>query len=221
MEFRLLKPDEIEVRISRINKGGVSCLLYKDARCDMRILDETIGADKWQRNHELINGNLFCNVGILTDNGWIWKQDVGTESYTEATKGEASDSFKRACFNWGIGRELYTAPDIFFPRSECEIVNDKCYDRFIVEKIEYKDKRIIGIKVKNLKTGSLFVSGTCDPKNKPIDKAKINIIKADISKGDTDEKKLLDWLEVGKIEEITEEKFRKYADAKKSKEEKK
>jgi hypothetical protein len=157
MEFRLLRADEIEARIARITNYSVSILLYKDARCDMRILDETVGPENWQRNHEVINGNLFCNVGILTENGWVWKQDVGTESYTEATKGEASDSFKRACFNWGIGRELYTAPKIDFKTSECKVKDGKCYDRFRVDEIQYDDNRITRLVVTNLTTFASFV----------------------------------------------------------------
>ena len=156
MTFRLLRADEIEARIARITNYSVSILLYKDARCDMRILDETVGPENWQRNHEVINGNLFCNVGILTENGWVWKQDVGTESYTEATKGEASDSFKRACFNWGIGRELYTAPRIDFKPSECKVKDGKCYDRFVVDEIEYQDNRITKLKVTNTNTFASF-----------------------------------------------------------------
>jgi len=120
MRFRALRADEIDVRIGTVGAKGVSLLLYKDARVDMQILDETVGAERWQRKHDLINGNLFCSVGIYVApedapayGQWIWKQDVGTESNTEAVKGEASDSFKRACTNWGIGRELYTAPFIF------------------------------------------------------------------------------------------------------------
>lgn len=109
-KFRALEANEIDCRVSTCSEKGVSLLLYKDARCDMRILDEAVGPECWQRSHEVINGNLFCNVGIKVDGEWIWKQDVGTESYTEKEKGQASDSFKRACFNWGIGRELYTAP---------------------------------------------------------------------------------------------------------------
>ena len=121
VKFRLLKGNEINVRVQSCNyyEGSGKCqaiyLLYKDARCDMNILDESVGAENWQRNHEEINGNLFCNVSINVaqefDNPvWFTKQDVGIESNTEAEKGQASDSFKRACFNWGIGRELYTAP---------------------------------------------------------------------------------------------------------------
>ena len=94
MEIRNLRADEVEVRVSTINEKGCSLLLYKDARCDMNILDETFGVMNWQRKHELINGNLFCSVGIRnTETGeWVWKQDVGVESYTEKEKGEASDS---------------------------------------------------------------------------------------------------------------------------------
>ena len=116
MNFRTLKANEINVRVQSCNllKGAETAtaiyLLYKDARCDMNILDETVGVDRWQRNHEVIDGKLYCNVGIKFGDEWIWKQDVGTESNTEAEKGQASDSFKRACFNFGIGRELYTSP---------------------------------------------------------------------------------------------------------------
>lgn len=116
-EFRLLNPDEIEVRVSHTTKDfkKAMLLLYKDARCDMKILDETLGITGWQRSHEVINGQLFCNVSIYDEDKkeWIKKQDVGVESFSEAEKGRASDAFKRACFNVGIGRELYTAPDIW------------------------------------------------------------------------------------------------------------
>ena len=80
MEFRKLRANEIDVRVATVSEKGVSLLLYKDARCDMNILDESVGSENWQRNHELINGNLFCNVGIKTGGEWVWKQDVGTES---------------------------------------------------------------------------------------------------------------------------------------------
>ena len=115
MDIRLLKASEIDVRVQTVKENGFSLLLYKDARVDMAILDEVFGAYGWQRKHEVINGNLFCTVSIYDKetNQWIDKQDVGTESYTEKEKGQASDSFKRACFNVGIGRELYTAPFIW------------------------------------------------------------------------------------------------------------
>lgn len=154
MNFRTLRADEIDVRMATVKSNGISLLLYKDARCDMNILDETVGSFNWKREHARENAN--CIVSIWDDNKqqWISKEDTGTESYTEKEKGLASDSFKRACFNWGIGRELYTAPFIWVPSSKCEITQDKkCYDSFFVSEIEYDDnKRIIRLVIKNEKT---------------------------------------------------------------------
>ena len=113
MKFRALKAHEIECRVDRLTANGAVFLLYKDARCDQNILDETVGPEKWQKKYYECKGNLYCSVGIKCGNEWIWKDDCGTESYTEKEKGEASDSFKRACVNWGIGRELYTKIFIF------------------------------------------------------------------------------------------------------------
>lgn len=122
MIFRPLRADEIECRVGTVGAKGFTMLLYKDARCDMNILDETVGEFNWQRDHKEIKGTIYCGVGIFHGsieqigqgvNPWVWKWDAGAESYTEKEKGEASDSFKRACVNWGIGRELYTAPLIF------------------------------------------------------------------------------------------------------------
>lgn len=152
MEFRALNADEIDVRVQNITKdgSGVILLLYKDARVDMNILDETVGSENWQREHYECKGNLFCKVGIRTKGGdWVWKSDCGIESNAEAKKGEASDSFKRACFNVGIGRELYTAPFIFVPSSKCNIRNGKCSDHFSVEKIVITKKVITAISIIN------------------------------------------------------------------------
>lgn len=112
MEFRKLTANDVEARVQSCDENGFILLLYKNARCDMNILDETVGAENWQREHYEVKGNLFCRVGIWSNNSWTWKADCGTESNTEKEKGESSDSFKRACVNWGIGRELYTSPKI-------------------------------------------------------------------------------------------------------------
>lgn len=155
MEFRNLSADDIEVRVQSVKQNGLVLLLYKNARVDMNILDEKVGPENWQREHYECKGNLFCRVGIwCKDNnsnsiGWVWKSDCGVESNTEAQKGEASDSFKRACFNWGIGRELYTAPFIWVPASKCKIENGKCYDKFEVERIAIENKRITAISIIN------------------------------------------------------------------------
>lgn len=120
---RALLPDEISCRVQQVtdNKGAI-ILLYKDARVDMNILDETYGPMNWKREHQTIDGNLYCTISVWDEakGQWVSKQDVGVESYTEATKGEASDAFKRAGFNWAIGRELYTGPFIFVQLQEGE-----------------------------------------------------------------------------------------------------
>lgn len=117
LKFRPLKADEIEIRVDRITAKGAWLLLYKNARVDMNMLDEAVTPMGWKRGHEVIHENLFCNISIWDDSKkeWVTKQDVGVESFTAKEKGEASDSFKRAGTCWGIGRELYTAPDIFVP----------------------------------------------------------------------------------------------------------
>ena len=113
--FRQLKADEIECRVAQISEKGLFLLLYKDARCDMNILDETVGELNWKREHTRDNKNCIVSIWDEDKSQWVGKEDTGTESSSEAAKGLASDSFKRACFNWGIGRELFTAPKIWIP----------------------------------------------------------------------------------------------------------
>ena len=146
MDIRLLKANEIECRIGTFKEGkGISLLLYKDARVDMRILDEVFGFDGWEREHQLIDGKLFCTVRVWSEkrNCWISKQDVGTESNTEKEKGQVSDAFKRACFNLGIGRELYTSPFIWIPAS----MGYTKYEKFEVKEIGYNEDREINMLV--------------------------------------------------------------------------
>lgn len=147
LEFRTLRADEIDCRVGSCTDKGCSLLMYKDARVDMRLLDEVVGPMNWKRSHELINGNLFCTVSIKDDAGnWVSKQDVGTESNTEKEKGQASDAFKRACFNWGIGRELYSCPFVWINLRADEWRQGfngrkQPKTRFYVSNIEYDEKR--------------------------------------------------------------------------------
>lgn len=138
VKIRLLKPHEIDCRVGAVTAKGFSLLLYKDARCDMAILDEVFGVTGWKRTHKEIKGNLFCAIEIYDKKTqqWIVKEDVGIESNTEKQKGEASDSFKRAGFNVGIGRELYTSPFIW--------VNDT--SRIYDTKRERNGKKVYALK---------------------------------------------------------------------------
>lgn len=143
LTFRTLLPHEIDVRVARSNKNGsVSVLLYKDARVDQNILDETVGPMNWQRSHSRDNANCTVSIWDEDKNIWVSKEDTGTESNTEKEKGLASDSFKRACFNWGIGRELYSAPKniVINPIDNGE---DMKYITLKVSEIDYNENREI------------------------------------------------------------------------------
>lgn len=182
LSFRTLKAAEIDCRISTVSQKGISLLLYKDARVDQNILDETVGPMNWQRSHSRDNAN--CTVSLWDDEKqqWISKEDTGTESNTEKEKGLASDSFKRACFNWGIGRELYTAPFIWIAVGDCKVVDsgrtDKygkpvftCYDKFKVSRIGYDtDRNIIDLVIVDKKGKAVFsISRVDENGNKPDD----------------------------------------------------
>ena len=168
-KFRDLKAEEIDVRVSQVNKDWITLLLYKDARVDMNMLDETVNPENWQREHKELKGNIYCGISIWDDDKkqWITKWDAGKESFSEAEKGEASDSFKRAGVNWGIGRELYTSPTIFIPLTDkegqinFEIKNSNnkvsVKTKFFVEAIHIEEKEITALSIKNSKGKRVFV----------------------------------------------------------------
>lgn len=169
-KFRALRADEVECRVSQIDKkdgNWLSLLLYKDARCDQNILDETVGPMNWQRHHSRENANCVVSIWDNEKGIWVEKEDTGTESNTEAAKGLASDSFKRACFNWGIGRELYTAPPIFIRRIadsgqvnyDVKQVNGKIQPKadFYVADMEVQNGRITYLRLKNRKQSNKVV----------------------------------------------------------------
>ena len=178
-KFRKLYASEIECRVATVkapsvdanNKmsgGGCSILLYKDARVDMRLLDEVFGMMGWKREHQTIDGRLYCTISVYDKESgqWVSKQDVGTESYTEKEKGQASDSFKRAGFNWGIGRELYTAPFIWIVPEEKEWRRTgNGYTPNVnlrVDEIEYKDEAISFLRLVDAKGNTRYEWGKQD-----------------------------------------------------------
>lgn len=220
MLFRTLKADEIDCRVSTVSEKGCSLLLYKDARVDMNILDETFGVMGWQREHQMIGDRLYCTVKIKdTDTGeWISKQDVGTESYTEKEKGQASDSFKRACFNIGIGRELYTAPFIWIGSDKCQITRNAqgkptTYDRFEVSDIVIKDKKITGLAIINSKTRNIvYTYGSIISKTTPqqaapkkINRKTIETLEALISQTNSDRSAMLGYYGINTLEDMTDD----------------
>jgi len=218
MTFRRLLPQEIDCRVATINENGCSLLLYKDARVDQKILDETFGIFNWQRSHQLIGDRLYCTVSVWDEDKkqWISKQDVGVESYTEKEKGQASDSFKRACFNLGIGRELYTAPFIWIGREKVSIGkrNDKFYtnDRFYVSDIGYDDAGNITRLViyKQRPNEKVYTLGEAVKEPKKITKKEAD----NLEKIATDNQK--EWAykayKIASFEDMTDEQYKDFTD---------
>ena len=203
--IRVLRANEIDCRVAQIARNGsaISLLLYKDARCDMNILDETFGPMNWQRRHTRDNANCIVSIWDESKRQWIEREDTGTESNTEAEKGLASDSFKRACVNVGIGRELYTAPQIWIKPPNCEIKEDngkyKCFDRFEVQEIGYNENReinrliIVNSKTRNVvfefgRPSAAQKAPSSTPESK-VDKSPAKAAKPPVkaAQGDTDE----------------------------------
>ena len=220
MEFRLLRADEIECRISTCNQYGVGLLLYKDARCDQNILDETVTPMNWQRHHSRDNANCIVSIWDDAKKQWIEKEDTGTESFTEAEKGLASDSFKRACFNWGIGRELYTAPNMFVFAKDLKTLNENngrwtCKDFFEVVEIEYIDKKICYVKVLNTKNNVYIEFGMPADvqkkqdaiKKQTIDEVKVKALIARCENDGVKVETILKLYKVEKLEDLNEIKY--------------
>lgn len=155
-KFRDLTAEEIDCRVATVTDKGCSLLLYKDARVDMNILDETVGPMNWKKEYRRDNANCILSIYDDAKEEWVGKEDTGVESYSEKEKGIASDSFKRAGFCWGIGRELYTAPFIWISskNGDVTLVKNKngkhtTYDKFVVEQIIIEDKKIVALSIRN------------------------------------------------------------------------
>lgn len=201
LNFRNLKASEIDVKPQTVKDNGFSLLLYKNARVDMDVLDETVGAMNWQRKHSRENANCIVSIYDEDKKIWVEKEDTGTESFTEKEKGLASDSFKRACFNWGIGRELYTSPFIWISDSKYIKKNKEgkltLTDKFSVKEITVVDKVITELEIIDSK-GVVVFSTNLKTKSKKSNQAEfkkaIDMINA---LADTEEKseKVFDMIE--------------------------
>lgn len=219
--LRLLRADEIECRVGVVNEKGLSILLFKDARVDQKILDETFTPFGWRRTHQSIEGNLYCTVEIWDQEKeqWIAKQDVGTTSYSEKEKGQASDSFKRACFNWGLGRELYTAPFIWVPAGTASIQKkgDRYVtpDRFYVDSISYNAEReieaLVIINGKGRKVYELMKKAEAGKKPEPesmLDMQK-EALERELNRTGVTLEAVLERYQIKKLEDMTPELYEK------------
>lgn len=198
LKFRPLTANEVEVRLNKIYGDRGLYLLYKDARVDMNILDEVFTPWGWQREHKELKGVIYCGVSIRNEQGeWITKWDAGAESNTEKEKGEASDSFKRACFNWGIGRELYTAPTIRIPLTQEEIDKHKGNIYAKVTNMQVEDGKITALEIVDGKGNVRFTFGKQKLAERPVELK----TKADIERQREDLKSIVESCDT--INELT------------------
>lgn len=166
--FPLLKKEDIEVRVVSINDKETELLLHKNARVDMEMLDTYVGPMNWQRHHVEIKGAMHCIISIYDEDKkvWIEKDDAGTPGSLEPAKTEASDSFKRAATNWGIGRELYTAPRIVIPTEALSVARSAsgvlyCTTNFDVRSYLVENNKIVALAIGNKDTRKLLFVYDC------------------------------------------------------------
>jgi len=124
-----IPPDEIELRIGQISHPkGFSLLAYKNSRIDVNRLNTVFGA-RWKNKYKYdTKNNLVCGISIYDHElqQWVTRWDVGNPTQGEhASKGEHSDSLKRAGFRWGIGTELYDMPFLWISLSESDFIKGK------------------------------------------------------------------------------------------------
>lgn len=210
--FRNLRADEIDCRAYIMPSEEAKILLYKDARCDQNILDETVGPMNWQRHH--LRDNANCVVAIYDEkkNEWIEKEDTGTESSIEKGKGLASDSFKRACVNWGIGRELYTAPEIIIRPNQFDSDGRICFTHFAVSEIDYENGVISYLVIVNSDTGEeAFCFKKGEKPKSPVAKkiSDKDLVKALLIKTGTKEGDFFEYFKVSSVNEMTDKQIEK------------
>ena len=195
IKFRDLRPEEIEVRVGSMIKDyatkedkGFQLLLYKTARVDANILDDTVGVYNWQKRFYQVKNTMVCSIGLYNEERkeWIWKDDGGDDDFTtEQVKAELSDSFKRAGFAIGIGRKLYTASKIYMVVDITKTNTPKSH--YQVKEIEYDDTSITKLVVINKKTREVVISyGSNEKVSKTSEKAPKKDILAEATKGISD-----------------------------------
>lgn len=162
LKFRDLTEDEIELRVGSTNDSGFQLLLYKNARIDMQLLDEVVGVGNWQREHYILGNDIYCKVGIYNEElkQWVWRADAGSSGTIEEEKSKASDSFKRACVNFGLGRCLYSAPFVWIVSKDKDgvMTGETKKERYYVDEIGYTDHKITKLVIKNEKTKKVVFS---------------------------------------------------------------
>lgn len=144
INWDLLQPEEIEVRVVEVNERCAKILLYQNSRCTARAFDKMFGSFGWQMDYKMVGEQVYGTLSVFDEsrNVWVSKSDTGDKSYISKDKGQASDILKRCAVRWGFATELYTAPKIKIQCPENYYFNDKMTMSFSVKSIDYVGKRI-------------------------------------------------------------------------------
>ena len=116
------EPDAVEWRPQGKTTPNARCQLvpYVDARTVQDRLDAVVGPGGWTFEIEPVvvdAGELRVARGRLSIYG-ASKDDIGSASTFEPSKGCASDALKRAAVQFGIGRYLYALPAVWVTLDE-------------------------------------------------------------------------------------------------------
>ena len=130
IDLKLLqKPLPLKWRVrsafpNKVNPTHVILVGYVDSRQVQQLLDDVCGPENWSDEYYESKGKQFCKIGIQINNEWVFKSDSGEPSSMSSTKGESSDSFKRAAVKWGINRTAYKVGEVKLP---CKMFSEKPY----------------------------------------------------------------------------------------------
>lgn len=123
----LSKPIEYKWKLQSYtkDKSKAMCVAYIDARMVTQRLNE-VCVHGYHREHFSIGNDVYCRIGLIMPDGTvIWRSDAGeSENDTERAKTAASDSFKRAAKEFGLGLFLYELDTVKLPTKQ----NGNYYD---------------------------------------------------------------------------------------------
>lgn len=110
-----LNPDFVKWRVGATNKEKTKgiALAYIDSREVMKRFDELLGMSNWRKRLIETKDGFICEIDIKVNGEWVTRSDAAGNTKVESIKGGASDAFKRAAANWGIGRYLYYLPNVW------------------------------------------------------------------------------------------------------------
>ena len=114
-------PEDLEWRLQNTIEETMRGMAvpYVTNRAIQNRLDEVCGPENWYNEFKPWHSNgkkdaQLCGIAIYFEGkGFITKWDGAEDSDIEPIKGGLSDSMKRAAYQWGIGRVLYSLDTVW------------------------------------------------------------------------------------------------------------